>query len=135
MTETINVRYAVLDELLALARGEPEQECCGLLAGSDGVISPLLPARNALASATAFEIAPQELFAMFRRIRAGGLELLGIYHSHPRGENAPSPRDIAGAFYPAAAYFILSPGIDAPRPVRAFRIRDGLVSELVLQSV
>jgi proteasome lid subunit RPN8/RPN11 len=135
MSEVVRVRAAVLDELLAAARGEPELECCGLLAGRGGLISVVLPARNALASATAFEIAPHELFALFRRIRAQGLELLGIYHSHPRGDNSPSPRDIAGAFYPSAAYFILSPLLDAPQPVRAFRIRDGHVSELTVQLV
>jgi proteasome lid subunit RPN8/RPN11 len=135
MSEVVRVRAAVLDELLAAARGEPKIECCGLLAGRDGFISVLLPARNALASATAFEIAPLELFAMFRRIRAEGLDLLGIYHSHPRGENAPSARDIADAFYPSAAYFILSPLLDAPQPVRAFRIHDGQVFELTVQSV
>jgi proteasome lid subunit RPN8/RPN11 len=131
--ETVRVRAAVLGDLLAAARREPDLECCGLLAGRDGVVSLVLPARNALASATAFEIAPLELFALFRRIRAEGLELLGIYHSHPRGDNWPSARDIAGAFYPSAAYFIVSPLLDAPRPVRAFRIRDGYVSELTLQ--
>ncbi len=135
MSEVVRVHAAVLEELLAAARGEPTLECCGLLAGSDGLISVALPARNALASATAFEVAPPELFALFRRIRAEGLELLGIYHSHPRGENSPSARDIAGAFYPSVAYFILSPLLDAPRPIRAFRIRDGHVSELTVQLV
>jgi proteasome lid subunit RPN8/RPN11 len=135
MSEVVRVRAAVLDELLASARRQPQLECCGLLAGRDGLVSLILPARNALASATAFEIAPRELFALFRRIRAEGLELLGIYHSHPRSENAPSPRDIAGAFYPSVTYFILSPLLDAPQPVRAFRICDGNVSELTLQPV
>jgi len=90
MSEVVRVRAAVLEELLAAARGEPQLECCGLLAGRDGLISLVLPARNALAS--------------------------------------------AAAFYPSAAYFILSPLLDAPQPVRAFRIRDGQVSELTLQS-
>jgi proteasome lid subunit RPN8/RPN11 len=135
LTEAIiRVQAKILEQLLAEARREPQQECCGLLAGKEGVISRLLPARNALASASAFEIAPQELFAMVRRIRADGLELLGIYHSHPRGENAPSPRDIASAFYPAAAYFILSPRPETALPIRAFHIRDGRVSELTLRA-
>ncbi len=43
-----------------------------------------------------------------REIRAAGLELLGIYHSHPTGENKPSARDIERAYYPEAAYFIVS---------------------------
>jgi len=63
------------------------------------------------------------------------LDHLGIYHSHPRGENIPSPRDRERAFYPAAAYFIISPLADAQAPVRAFRIRDGQSEELILQVV
>ena len=103
--------------------------------GRDGVITEVLPARNVLASATAYEIEPAELFALFRRMRAEGLDHLGIYHSHPRGENAPSPRDVERAFYPQAACFILSPLASAARPVRAFRIVQGQVSELTLRLV
>ncbi len=62
---------------------------------------------------------------MFREIRAQNLELLGIYHSHPQTENIPSPTDIARAYYPDAIHFIISPKRDAPKPIRAFRIRDG----------
>jgi proteasome lid subunit RPN8/RPN11 len=63
-----------------------------------------------------------------RGIRAAGMTLMGIYHSHPNGDNVPSPRDIERAYYPDVAYFILSPR--APAPVRAFSIRQGRVKEL-----
>jgi proteasome lid subunit RPN8/RPN11 len=130
MGEIVRVRQSVLNELLAEARRRPDLECCGLLAGREGVISAVLPARNALASATAYEIEPVELFALFRRMRAEGLAHLGIYHSHPRGDNEPSPRDLERAFYPEAVYFIISPLRGAMRPVRAFRIADGQAREL-----
>jgi proteasome lid subunit RPN8/RPN11 len=133
MSEFLRVRQSVLGELLAEARRRPDLECCGLLAGRDALISVVLPARNVLESAVAYEIEPGELFTLFRSMRAAHLEHLGIYHSHPRGDNAPSPRDIERAFYPAAAYFILSPLPGAPRPVRAFRISDGHARELNLQ--
>jgi proteasome lid subunit RPN8/RPN11 len=131
----IRIQRQVLATLLAEARREPQIECCGLLAGRDGVISVLLPARNALASATAYEIEPTELFSLFRRMREERLEHLGIYHSHPQGDNAPSPRDLQRAFYPDAAYFILSPQPDAPQPVRAFRTANGRATELVIEWV
>lgn len=134
-SEIVAVRASVIDELLAEARREPQLECCGLLAGRRGLISVVLPARNFLASATAYEIEPAELFALFRRMRTEGLEFLGIYHSHPRGENMPSPSDIQRAFYPDAAYFIVSPKADAARGVRAFRIVRGEVRELTIQPV
>lgn len=130
MEPPVRVRRSVLDEMLAHARADATVECCGLLGGRDGELVACLPAGNALASATAYEIAPEELFALVRRLRAGGLELAGIYHSHPRGENAPSPRDLERAYYPDAAWFILSPRDDAPAPVRAFRIRRGRAAEL-----
>jgi len=135
MAGVVRVRSALLDTLLAESRREPQIECCGLLAGQDGVISVVLPARNALASATAYEIEPAELFALFRRMREERLEHLGIYHSHPQGDNAPSARDLERAFYPDVAYFIISPRPDALRPVRAFRIANGRAAELVIESV
>jgi proteasome lid subunit RPN8/RPN11 len=103
-----------------------------LLAGRDGVISAVLPATNALASATAFEIAPAELFGLFRQMRAAGLAHLGIYHSHPHGPNIPSPADVQQAFYPDAAYFIISPSAHLTQPVRAFRIASGRFTELTI---
>ncbi|HXT85683.1 MAG TPA: M67 family metallopeptidase [Verrucomicrobiae bacterium] len=112
----------------------PAQECCGLLAGRDGIISAIFPARNAHANpATGYEIAPQELFELMREMRARGLELLGIYHSHPRGENRPSRTDVEQAFYPDTPYFILSPLPNAPQPVRAFLIRNAEVTELKIE--
>ena len=130
MPQEIRVRGKIVDEMLRHARSEPRMECCGLLAGVGGVITKILPAKNALASPTAYDVAPQELFQLFRRMREEGLEHLGHYHSHPATENVPSPRDIELAAYPNEAYFIISPLPAAPHPVRAFSIRDGRVEEL-----
>jgi len=130
MPQEIRVRAEIVEEMLRIARSEPRIECCGLLAGVGGVISKIFPAKNALASPTAYDVAPQELFQLFRRMREEGLEHLGIYHSHPSSENVPSPRDIELAAYPNEAYFIISLLPAAPRPVRAFSIRDGHVQEL-----
>lgn len=133
MSACVRVRQAVLDQMLAEARDSPAQECCGLLAGRDGVITDIFPAQNVLRSATAYEIAPLELFRIFRVLRAARLEHLGIYHSHPAAPNEPSPEDVASAYYPQAFYFVLSPRADAPCPIRAFRIVDGLVAELAIE--
>jgi proteasome lid subunit RPN8/RPN11 len=135
MPQEIRVRAEIVEEMLRIARSEPRLECCGLLAGIGGVIMKIFPAKNALASPTAYDVAPQELFQLFRRIREEGLEHLGIYHSHPTTENVPSPRDIELAAYPNEAYFIISPLPAAPRPVRAFSIRDGRVQELKIEIV
>lgn len=131
----MRVTQEVLNRMTVEARTHAPQECCGLLAGRGDTITHVFPAPNALASTTEFEIAPQELFRIFRAMRDSGLEHLGIYHSHPHSENAPSPRDIERAYYPGAVNFIISLLTNAPRPVRAFRILDGVVTELTIITI
>jgi proteasome lid subunit RPN8/RPN11 len=117
-----------------LARPEPGRECCGLLAGRDGIITHAFPAENVASDpAKNYEIAPREIIRLMREFRAAGLDFLGIYHSHPNGENEPSPRDIERAYYSEETYFIISPRHDAPKPVRAFSIRDGRATELEIE--
>ena len=136
MSEVVRISRAAFERLLSEVRLNPEIECCGLLGGREGVISAVLPARNAsLESANAYEIAPGDLFALFRRLRGEGLEHLGIYHSHPRGDNVPSSRDLERAYYPDAAYLIIQPTPAAERPIRAFRIREGQARELDLKII
>lgn len=113
----------------------PSLECCGLLAGRDEIVTHIFPAENAHSQpATAYEIAPRELFRVMKKIREAKLELLGIYHSHPRGENFPSRSDMERAFYPDTPYFVLSPSPNAPQPVRAFVIRNGQITELKIET-
>jgi proteasome lid subunit RPN8/RPN11 len=130
MPEEIRVRPGIAEQMLRHARSEPGMECCGLLAGTGGIITKIFPAKNALASPTAYEVSPEELFPLFRQIREAGLEHLGIYHSHLATENFPSPRDIELAGYPNLAYFIISLLPAALHPIRAFSIRDAGVEEL-----
>lgn len=120
--------------LLEGGRRVPEQECCGLLAGREGVITDVFPAANVAADPTkGYEIAPKEIVGMMREFREQKLEFLGIYHSHPNGKNEPSARDIELAYYSEAAYVIVSPMADAPKPVRAFSIRDEQAIELTIE--
>ena len=99
------------------------------------MITRIFRATNAAANiATAYEIAPGELFGLMREIRATGLELMGIYHSHPHGANEPSPRDIERAYYPELAYCIVSPQANSGA-VRAFTIRGRRVDELAIEEV
>ena len=126
---------AVYEALLEEARRSLPNECCGLLGGHGERATDIFPATNALASPTAYDIAVPELVALFRRLRAEKLELVGIYHSHPQGDNAPSPRDVELAYYPQSAYFIISPRPDAPRPVRAFRIAGQRAAELAIEVI
>src|SRR5579883_2765776 len=87
MARRVRVHTGILDAMLAQARAEWPRECCGLLAGVEGVISEIFPTSNQLQSETEYFISPQELIAALRSIRERGLAHLGIYHSHPHGKN------------------------------------------------
>jgi|HubBroStandDraft_4_1064222.scaffolds.fasta_scaffold61542_3 proteasome lid subunit RPN8/RPN11 len=132
----ISISEEASAKMVEHARATPREECCGLLAGRDGVIAQIFPAENAAERrSVAYEIAPKELFRLMREMRAATLDFLGIYHSHPQDENYPSPRDLERAYYPDAAYFIVSPRDDAAQPIRAFAIRDGHATELAIKMV
>lgn len=134
--QSIHIHADVLGLLLDHARREPGIECCGLLAGRAGTITRAIPAPNAANEpAQTYEIATKEIVRLMREIRAEGLELLGIYHSHPNGKGEPSETDIASAGYPDAAYFIILSKPDAEQAVRAFSIRDGEAAELEIALV
>ena len=134
MKRPLPIRRKVLGQLVGHAQRHPHRECCGLLAGRQGVITRAFPAENvAMDQARSYEIAPQQIVRLMREFRRRGLVLTGIYHSHPNGENVPSPRDIALAYLAHASYFIVNPRPYAATPVRAFSIREGCVTELEIE--
>lgn len=136
MGDIVRIRREIVAAMREEAAKAPTQECCGLLAGRDGIITEIFPATNAhLNPATAHEIVPVELLRVMKKLREEKLQLLGIYHSHPRGDNFPSATDIERAFYPDTPYFILSPLPDVPQPVRAFLIRNREVEEVKIEAV
>jgi proteasome lid subunit RPN8/RPN11 len=136
MKRAVRSRRKVYGKLLEHARRQPHRECCGILAGQDGLITQALPAKNVAADPVRnYEIAPKEILRLRGELRNRRLEFLGIYHSHPnwRDTNEPSAKDIALACYPEAIYFIVTPRPYATTPIRAFSIRDGRAMELEIQ--
>jgi len=131
---SIKVSGDVCAKLTEHGRRDLAFECCGLLAGRDGVITHVFPAKNVAPDpAKNYEIDPRETVRLLREFREQELEFLGIYHSHPNGKNEPSARDIELACYSEAIYFIVSPLADAAKPVRAFSIRDGRAEECEIE--
>jgi proteasome lid subunit RPN8/RPN11 len=136
MARVLQTRRKVLGQLLEHARRQASRECCGLLAGQDGVITQAFAARNVANDPKRnYEIAPVEIVRLMREFRVRRLGFLGIYHSHPSGDNVPSPRDIELAYYSEAIYFIVTPRPYAIAPVRAFSIRDGRVAEFEIETI
>ena len=131
---TIEKHY--IDEMIAHARQEAPLECCGVLGGRDGRVLKLYRATNAEHSRYCYNIEPQELFRINRECEENGWQFLGIYHSHPDSAAYPSPTDVRlAALWPESLYFIVSLLNPENPEVRAFRIRDGEVTEEKMQIV
>jgi [CysO sulfur-carrier protein]-S-L-cysteine hydrolase len=113
------------DELVAHAREESPNECCGYVRMDDGRVEETFRSSNLRSSPYGYELDPQSLFA------ANDLDDEGhgvaIYHSHPRSPAEPSQTDINLAHYPHWLYLIVSLADDPV--VRAWRISDGRVEE------
>ena len=121
------------DEMVAHAREESPNECCGYLRAADGVVEEVVRADNPRRSPYGFELDSKTLLTV-NQLDDEGYDV-GIYHSHPRSAAEPSQTDITLAHYPHRAYRIVSLAGEEPA-IRAWRIDDGRVEEeeLVVES-
>ncbi len=127
----MRIARALYDQMIDHARDEAPNECCGMLASSDGEAVELHRATNAAASPLRYEIDGAEQYRIQMAIDDRDLDLGAIYHSHTRTEPYPSQTDINLAFYPDALYLIVGLAGEEPE-VRAFTIRDGQVADAEL---
>lgn len=119
--------------MYAHALAERPLEACGLVGGVGERAVRFHPTRNALQSPTRYDIEPADLLKAIMAIEAAGLELWGIFHSHPATIAYPSATDIRLAFYPQAHYIICSLADPSAPVLRAFRIVDGDVAEVSIR--
>jgi proteasome lid subunit RPN8/RPN11 len=118
----------MIDEMIAHAREDAPNECCGIIAGKDGTATRLYRAINAEASPYRYSVDPKDLLRIHRDVDDRDEDFLVIYHSHTHTEAYPSPTDIRLAAWPEA-YYVLVSLMDEEPVVRAFRILDGEVAE------
>jgi proteasome lid subunit RPN8/RPN11 len=120
------------DEIVAHARDDLPNECCGIVAAQDGRAVKVFRATNAEASPVRYGLDPREQYEIMMEIDSSGWTLGAIYHSHTRSPAYPSQTDVNLAFYPDALYVIVSLQ-DPERPeLRAFKIADGKIDEVEL---
>lgn len=125
----LKLERALVDEMIAHAREDAPNECCGIIAGDDGRATKLYRAKNAEASPYRYNVEPKDLLRIYRDLDDHGWDVLVIYHSHTHTEAYPSQTDIRLAAWPEAYYIIVSLEDDANPVVRAYRIEDGEVAE------
>jgi proteasome lid subunit RPN8/RPN11 len=89
------------------------QEACGLLTGKRiGAciqVEAVHTMENILHSPLRYQLDPQAQVAVFVSAEQQGMEVVGIYHSHPMGPPHPSATDLEEAYYPEVVYLIWYP--------------------------
>jgi proteasome lid subunit RPN8/RPN11 len=132
MTFRLEQRY--IDEMIAHAREDVPNECCGVLLGRQGQVVRFRRCTNAEHSPYRYSVDPRELLEIDREAREHDWELMAIYHSHTHTEAYPSPTDVRLAAYPDAYYVLVSLQNPDRPDVRAYRIRDGEINEVGLEA-
>ena len=115
-------------------KGLPD-ESCGLLAGSGRAVTRFYPLTNTDQSREHFSMDPAEQFAAVKDMRANGLTLLAIYHSHPASPSRPSEEDIRLAHTPGVSHVIVSMAEPGNTILKSFLIEDGDVTEEAVELV
>ena len=129
------------DEMIAHAKADAPNECCGILAGVDGEVNRVYQVRNAEPSPVKYVMDPEAQFRVFEEVDAEGWEVQGFYHSHTFSEAYPSPTDVRLATYedeatgekqtiwPGVLYFLVSLREPGNPEIRAFHIVEGEITE------
>ena len=121
----VRMSRALADEMVAHARSELPNESCGIFGGSlEGELHTFFPARNADASPYRYSVDADDLLRIALAIDEAGDEVAAIYHSHTMSPASPSRTDMELAFWPEAAYLIVSLASDPPE-IRAWRLVEG----------
>lgn len=91
----------------------------------------MVPVENVEHSASRYRMDPQAQVSTLLAFERGGLELVGIFHSHPAGPAGLSAADVREARYPECAYLVLSP-VGGAWGGKAFRVEGEAVQPLAV---
>ena len=124
----MKIRQGVIEQIVAHARLDAPIEACGFLIGTEGRIARHYPVTNAEGRNDHFTFEPNEQLAAYRTAGQGGLEVMGVYHSHPATPAAPSTEDIRLARHSTLLHIIVSL-MNGATTVKGFYIKKGEVEE------
>ena len=99
--------------MVAHAESKFPNECCGAMIGNiDGAekrVTAAVPLENAYAGAQGarYELRPEDLLEADRHARTAGMDLIGIFHSHPNCDAYFSQTDLENSC-PWYSFVVLS---------------------------
>ena len=105
----IKIQKAAWDTMVSHVESTFPKEGCGLMIGSDGLVQEAVPLPNSYTGPQEdfFVIDPKDLHRVDRESREKGLDVLGVFHSHPDCDAYFSKRDLEHSC-PWFSYVVLS---------------------------
>jgi proteasome lid subunit RPN8/RPN11 len=128
----VRIERSLLDRIVAHARRDSPNECCGMIGMRDGTAVAVHEATNLAASPLRFEVDGLEVHRTIETIEADGAEMGAIYHSHTRSDPYPSQTDVNFARgWPGVEWLIVGVPRDGGEPtVRSYLIDDDAIQEV-----
>jgi len=105
----IRVSKTAWDTMVSHVESTFPKEGCGLMIGSDGLVQEAVPLPNSYTGPQEdfFVIDPKDLLRVDQESRERGLDVLGVFHSHPDCDAYFSKRDLENSC-PWYSYVVLS---------------------------
>jgi [CysO sulfur-carrier protein]-S-L-cysteine hydrolase len=129
----VKISQELIDAMVAHAREDLPNECCGMVGGRDGKASEVIRVINAAATPLRYEMDPQGQYNALKTIEDGGGELLAIYHSHTKSAAYPSQTDVNQAVaWPDQIYVIVSLADEDAPDVKAYLLKDLRIADVTL---
>jgi proteasome lid subunit RPN8/RPN11 len=129
----MRIAQKLIDEMVAHAREDLPNECCGMVGGTGEEASVVVPVVNSAASPLRFEMDPQGQYNALKAIEDDGIEMLAIYHSHTKSPAYPSQTDVNQAVnWPDAVYLIVSLQDPEQPEVKGYWLKDLTIADVEL---
>lgn len=133
----MRIKKEIFLEMIEHCKGCFPYEACGILGGKDSIATEIYKIKNIETSSVSYFMDPVEQLKAMKDMKNKGIEMIGIFHSHPYGFAYPSNKDIELSFYDVCHVIIsLNPEQETLNfEARAFKIKDGKVyeEELVIE--
>ncbi|MGZ6791605.1 MAG: Mov34/MPN/PAD-1 family protein, partial [Mycobacteriales bacterium] len=104
---TLTLPQSMVDQVLAHARRDHPDECCGIISAAGGVAARLVEMENAERSPTGFTFDSAEWLRVYRELDDADEEPWVVYHSHTATEAYPSRTDIRWSATAGFPYWLL----------------------------
>ena len=105
----IRIEKQAWDAMVSHAEATFPKECCGVMVGADGLVHQAVALPNTYTGPQEdfFVMDPKDLHRVDREARERGLDVLGVFHSHPNCDAYFSKRDLEHSC-PWFSYVVLS---------------------------